>query len=74
MASLSPLASRLIVFVSVSSMIGVSAYQVFSVKPKKEGHDALSSEKPAALRKEAPRDLAEEKRKIIEADARAARR
>lgn len=74
MASLSPALHRAIVFFSVTGMISVSAYQVLSKKPKEEGHDALSSDKPAALRGEAPRDLAAEKRKVADADARAVRR
>lgn len=67
--ALSPMAHRLTVFCSVAAMVALSSYQVFSKKPSREGHDALSSEKPAALRGEAPRDIATEKRKIAEADA-----
>ena len=59
-------------FVTVAGVAALSTYQVTSSVKKKEGHDAMSSEKPAALRGEADRDLAVEKAKVIAADARKA--
>ena len=47
-------------------VLGVCALATAQVlyKPAKPGHDAFSSEKPQALRKETPRTLEEEKAKL----------
>ena len=60
------------VFVAVASVIAVSSYQVLNAGKTKEGHDKMSSEKPAALRQEVELDLATEKAKVAAADARRA--
>lgn len=66
------LIERLKVFTVVGAVIAISTYQVMSAVKTKEGHDALSSEKPASLRGEVERDFAVEKAKVIAADARKA--
>ena len=63
---------RLKVFTVVAAVVALSTWQVMSSAKTKEGHDALSSEKPASLRGEADRDFAVEKAKMIAADARKA--
>lgn len=57
------------VVAAVGGIITLSAYQVLGAQRTREGHDALSSEKPIALRGEAERDLAVEKAKVRASDA-----
>ena len=54
------------VFGGVSFIIGLAVFNVLGPKAKtvKPGHDTFSNEKPEALRKEAPRNLEEERAKM----------
>jgi hypothetical protein len=54
---------RVKVFAIVAVICGLAVTQVLS-RPKREGHDAFSSEKPAALRGGTSLDLAAEKAKL----------
>ena len=50
------------VVVALGFVVSLSAYQVLT-RPQKAGHDALSSEKPQALRNETERTIQAEKAK-----------
>ena len=54
----------------VGAICALSAAQVLSRKPKKEGHDLFSSEKPAAVRGDKARSVEAERAKQEEAVAR----
>ena len=56
---------------AVAGLCGLAAAQVLSRKPKREGHDLFSSEKPAAVRREPSRSVEGERAKAA-ADAAAA--
>lgn len=55
---------RLKVFLVAGSLMGLAAAQVLMRAPKKEGHDAFSSEKPLAVRGEQVRSLETERAKM----------
>jgi len=48
---------------AVCAVCGLAAAQVLSRAPKREGHDLFSSEKPAAVRREAVRTVEGERAK-----------
>jgi hypothetical protein len=62
---------RLQVFAGVAGICALATYNVLGPKTVavKPGHDTFSSEKPQALRKETPRDLEEERAKMLAAAA-----
>ena len=61
------LSSNKKVAIIVSAICLLSAAQVLSRKPKKDGHDLFSSEKPASVRGDKPRSVEAERAKQEEA-------
>ena len=52
------------VFLAVSGIVALASLTVMGGTSKKEGHDLVSSEKPAAMRRESERTLEGEKAKL----------